>query len=514
MTSTRSGLALVCGALLCLGGLLCLLGTPAHARTGTGDPVEVFREREPDESVVLHGHLRLRSAAYFNLDLDRGPSPTTQVPLFPGDEDGSLVTGHDARLRLTPSFFLGDELRLFLDADLVNARLGVPASGGPITSATVPGPSTSLVDVRALGVDWMLPFGVVSLGRMPAHFALGIAANDGADLDDDDGDRADRLAVVLPVHGLLIAAAVDVLPQQSLLGEQAVTLAAMKWRAPWELELYRKADRAVFDWGVAMSLGWQSKDAPGVWTLLKDDPTRVRRDTRFALADGWLRLVWGRVRVEAEAWASDLVIDNPSPLVGVTLRQPITGNPAAAALIGELRAFDDDTLVVQTEVGAASADPAPGFPTSEPTGFSGALPGDMLGAQVDLKRGGDARFDAGRLHPLHRIDLILWRTLLGGVSEAAYARAHMLGKPLSWLSLDGNLVYSHALSAASAPGGVAPLGVELDVGAEASILESAIGTSTFRVDAGSLLPLGGLGARGQGAPRLAHMFLVRFGHAL
>ena len=34
----------------------------------------------------------------------------------------------------------------------------------------------------------------------------------------------------------------------------------------------------------------------------------------------------------------------------------------------------------------------------------------------------DARMDAFRFHPAYRVDLILWRTLLGGVSEAAFAR--------------------------------------------------------------------------------------------
>ena len=122
---------------------------------------------------------------------------------------------------------------------------------------------------------------------------------------------------------------------------------------------------------------------------------------------------------------------------------------------------------------------------------------------------GDQRFDAARIHPLHKVDLILWRTLLGGVSEAAYARAHLEGAPLPWLRLDGALVYSQAIVPDSAPGGVAPLGVELDLGAEASL-----GGSSLRVDAGSLLPLGGLGARGGPAPSLAHLVIVRLGHVL
>lgn len=486
-----------------------LLGAQAaHARTGTGDPVEVFRAKKPDEALVLHGHLRLRSAAFFNLDVDRGASPTTGLPLFP--EDGAVL-GHDARVRVTPSLFLGDELRLFLDVDLLTASLGVPAVNGPYAPPASGGPAFAYV--RALGADWLLPFGVLSVGRMTAHFALGIAANDGADLDDDGGDRADRVALVMPLWGALVAAALDVLPDTSLLGEQAVTVGLMRWRAPWEVELYRKAGRAVLDAGFAASVGWQTKDSPGLWTRLLPSATPVvRRDARFALVDLWVRLVWSTFRLESEAWVGDVSIDNPSTLPGVIVRRTITGSPWAFAVVGEARPFDSPALVLQLEGGAASADPAPGFPAAAPTGFSGALPGDAFGPQVDLKRGGDARFDAGRLSALHRIDLILWRTLLGGVSEAAYGRARAKTQPLPGLTVEGNAVYSHALSPASAPGGVAPLGVELDVAAEAAL--DSVGSSSLRVDAGTLMPLGGLGARGAGPPSWAHMILVRLGHAL
>lgn len=502
----------------------------AHARTGTGDAAEVFRERPVNSDshvdLVLHGQLRLRSQLGVGLDLERGPSPTTGEPLFGGD----VQPGHDVRLRMAPSLFLGDDLRLFADVDLIAASLGPAATGVPWAARSVAARSfaTSFIDVRALGVDWLLPIGVLSLGRMPAHFGLGIGANDGADLDDDGGDRADRIAFVAPIHGALVAAAFDIGPGPSTsyfgpttraltVGEQALSFGVMRWHAPWEVALYRNADRPLLDAGLALALEWQSRDAPAPWVML--DWTRnasdVRRDARLAVVDLWARGVFGRFRVEGEGFLSDLSIDNPSPWQGVTVRRTIRGNPAAFALMGEARLLDDehghpsDALVVQLETGAASADPSVGFPDVSPTAFTGARAGDVFGPQVDLKRGGDDRADAARLHPLHRIDLILWRSLLGGVSEAAYARAKVEGAPTSWLRLDGTLIYSQAIVADSAPGGVAPLGVELDLGAEASL-----GGSSLRVDAGSLLPLGGMGARGGAAPAPAHLVIVRLGHVL
>ncbi len=511
-----------------IGALAC--AHAARARTGTGDPAELFRERPVNPSVpvdlVLHAQLRLRSQLGLGLDLERGPSPTSGAPLF----GAGMQHGHDARLRLTPSLFLGDDVRVFADVDVIAASFGPAATGVPWAARSDAGRSAaaSFLDVRALGVDWLLPIGVLSLGRMPAHFGLGIGANDGADLDDDGGDRADRLAFVAPVMGTLVAAALDIGPGPSSsdfgpstralsVGEQAIALGVMRWHAPWEVALYQRAGRPLVDAGLALVLEWQQQDAPAPWVTL--DPTRdphlVRRDAHLAVADLWARVVLGRVRVEGEAFLSDLAIDNPSPWPGVTVRRTVRGNPAAAALVSEVRPLDDEqghpseALVAKLELGVASADPAYGFPDVTPTAFTGAQAGDVFGPQLDLKRGGDERFDAARLHPLHRIDLILWRTLLGGVSEAAYARAQLQGAPLPWLRVDGALIYSQAIVAQSAPGGVAPLGVELDLGAEATL-----GGASLRVDAGSLLPLGGLGARGGAAPALAHLVIVRVGHVL
>ncbi len=489
------------------------------ARTGTGDPAEIFRDKDPQSDLVLHGQLRLRSALYNNLELDRRLFKPDA--LFPQ----GLVLGNDARVRLTPSFFIGDDLRAFLDVDLVTASLGEPASGGPYT---VHDPfQSSFLDVRAAGVDWLLPVGVLSIGRMPSHFALGIAANDGADLDDDNGDHADRVALVLPLYGHLLAAAFDVLDPNAhtpgsapAVGEQAVTLGVMKWRAPWEIALYRDAGRAVFDYGLALSAEWSLKDAPGPWALidqqLEPDVTVVRHDTHLFVADAWTRLVFGAVRLEAEGFVSDLGIDNPSAIPGVDVREPITGNPAAAALVADVRAFDDasaDGAHALLELGAASADPAPGFPAADPTTAAGARPGDVFGPQVVFVR--DMRFDAARMHPLHRVDLILWRTLLGGVSEAGYVRLNVAGSPLPWLRLEGNAIYSQAFAPGSAPGGVGPLGVEVD-GAAVVSAPFAPGVS-LRVDAGNLFPLGGLADLG-GSPTSvsswAQMVIVRLGYAL
>lgn len=531
--------------LLCV--CTCLCAFAASARTGMGDPIETWREKEPDDVAVFHGHLRLRGAGFSNLDLDRGPSSDGSFLWPAGITPLDLTGGSDMRVRLAPSFFLGDSARVFLEIDLLdNVALGARPRFTPFTSPSLVAaspfqePLTALdgaFKVRTAMGEVLLPFGVLSAGRMPSHFGLGIAANDGGDVDDDLGDRADRVAFTLPIFGHIVSAAWDVgasgpsgqalpglgpSPRNLLVGEQSVSLALLKFRAPWEVEMLRSDDRIVVDYGVALSYEWQDKDVPGFYVadarggfdqqLGLDENAVVDRGYKAGLVDGWLRLVFPRVRIETEVLVAGFTIANPSPFPGVTLREPISGLPWGGDLVIELQPLPDrEFLSVLLESGVASSDAAPGFPLPAPTSLSGARPGDVFGPQIDGKR--DSRQDGFRLHPLHHVDLILWRTLLGGVSEAAFARAHATFAPAqgTWdgLTLEGNVIYSHALDAGSAPGGVSPLGVEVD-----GAVVVPYDNFSLRTDVGVLFPLGGLGARGGTNPNPAGMVLVRLAYAL
>ncbi len=527
-------------ALLCACVILC--ANAANARTGMGDPIETWREKEADDVAVFHGHLRLRGAGFANLDLDRGAASDGSVLWPSGITPLDLTGGSDMRVRLAPSFWLGDSGRVFLEIDLLdNVALGARPRFTPFTSPALVAASPfqeplgaldGAFKVRTAMGEVLLPFGVLSAGRMPSHFGLGIAANDGNDVDDDLGDRADRLAFTLPIFGHIVSAAYDVgatgpsgqtlpglgpSPRSFLVSEQSVSLALLKFRAPWEVEMLRSDDRVVVDYGVALSYEWQDKDVPGFYTnfdqsLGLDENAVVERGYKAGLVDGWFRVVFPRVRLETELLAAGFTIQNPSPFAGVTLREPISGFPWGGDLVVEFQPLPDrEFLSVLLETGVASSDPAPGLPLPAPTSLSGAQPGDVFGPQIDGKR--DARQDGFRLHPLHRVDLILWRTLLGGVSEAAFARAHATFAPAqaSWdgLKIEGNVIYSHALDAGSAPGGVAPLGVEVD-----AAVVVPYDAFSLRVDAGVLFPLGGLGARGGENPNPAGMVLMRLAYAL
>jgi uncharacterized protein (TIGR04551 family) len=509
----------------------------AEARVGFGDPAETWREREADEMFLFDAHLRMRAAHYGNLDLDRGVSPSTGKALWPAGE-GPLdsTAGTDMRVRLAPSFFFGDDVRLFLEVDLLdNITLGASPRGTPYgtTDALVFGtafqePLTAAMGafrVRTAVAEARTPFGVLVAGRAPSHFGLGIAANAGDALDDDGGDRADRVAFVTPILGHFVGVGLDwaasgpvvaapafgPAPGRISDGVHGASMAIVRYHAPWEVELYRRAGRFVFDYGAAVSGQMQRTDSPSFYRTLDravglaDDQT-VRRDAFAIVGDAWARVVFGPVRLEAEVVVSHLHIDNPSPWAGVEIRTPVTGNPFGAVVQGDWRVLDEN-LILGLESGVASADPSPGFPAHRAGDIPAVgRPGDVFGSQLDVPR--DARMDAYRFNTAYRVDLILWRTLLGGVSEAAYGKAMVSTEAIPYVKLEGSAIYSHALSAASAPGGVMPLGVEVD--GAATLL---IGNFSLRTDAGVLFPLGGLGARGGAAPGIAHMVLVRLGYA-
>jgi uncharacterized protein (TIGR04551 family) len=216
----------------------------------------------------------------------------------------------------------------------------------------------------------------------------------------------------------------------------------------------------------------------------------------------------------------DPILDPDDPASVVTI--PATGRIlvrqwGAVAKVG----YDaiPGKLKLGGEFGIASGDDAPGFgnqPHRLPLDENGdpctrgsrtdpdaCLPdyGSIEGPQFG--KGGDRSIKNFRFNPAYRVDLVLWRSILGQVTDAWYLRPSITWVVLPGLTLDGALVYSQALSDLSVPSanevtsgtvttvtpGKRPLGVEADF-----VLNYAPGGG-FRVftEVGVLQPLDGLG---------------------
>jgi len=88
-----------CPSALLAGALVLLVASRARA-TGFTDIGEDIVPRT-DTSVQLHGYMRARAMDLYNLDLDRGPTPSG-APIFPvplGNPSGQALTYADMRLR-------------------------------------------------------------------------------------------------------------------------------------------------------------------------------------------------------------------------------------------------------------------------------------------------------------------------------------------------------------------------------------------------------------------------------
>jgi uncharacterized protein (TIGR04551 family) len=155
------------------------------------------------------------------------------------------------------------------------------------------------------------------------------------------------------------------------------------------------------------------------------------------------------------------------------------------------------------EVGAASGDDAPGF--GNVPSYGSQAYGSLEGAQWSAA--GDRTIRNFRFNPAYRVDLVLFRQILGQVTDAIYVKPKFRWDIFPGLGLDLALVYSRALEKGSTPsvgaggtGGSANLGVEFD-----STLTYTSGDG-FQAWAqwGALQPLGGLEVQGR-SPGRAHV---------
>ena len=111
------------------------------------------------------------------------------------------------------------------------------------------------------------------------------------------------------------------------------------------------------------------------------------------------------------------------------------------------------------------------------------------------------------------MDLILFRDVIGGITDAMYAKPHFAYQVNPSLALDGSLIYSRAVFRESTPGDANDLGIEMDLGLRLE-LKNRFG---IHLDYGLLLPLDGMdmarvGERQEAemAQRLLGTFLVRY----
>lgn len=438
-------------------------------------------EKPKLDFLQLNGYLRFRSDLFDSLDLRRFPSGNTGGSLFPvpiigsaGSEPRGTITSANMRFRLEPTLNVSEQVRVRAQIDMLdNLVLGstpelssfTPThfdSQGQVPPANGVNSDRSSIAVKRAWGEVQTPLGLLSFGRMPNAWGMGILANAGRGIDDDFGDTVDRIQFAIPV-GQTPLGRLTVIPILDFVaggvtsaalsqyrglgqpfdrdqGDDARSLGIKVLRLDSDDELKHKLDKglASFNFGAWYAYKTQTFDFPGATVGATPAPTDVVRRAAFAhVIDLWARLETPALHLEAEAAAILGEIGNAGspggPVVGPVLLRQFGGalNAAAKLSKGKVR--------VGGELGVASGDRNPGF---------GYYPG------IDPQYGtGDRVVDVRnfRFNRAYRVDSILFRQLLGGITDAWYVKPTLRWEFLEGLAATAQILYAAAMYASSTP---------------------------------------------------------------
>ncbi len=451
-----------------------------------------------DFRLVLDGYLRVRADVFNDLDLSRGPTPTTGQPIFPvpaGGGNDHTLAGVDMRMRLDPTLEIGQTVKLHLRVDILD-NLGWGTTPDVLPSTTSFAGATTSAEPPSAGVNALqdsirikqawgegtLPFGVLAAGRMGGliSWGTGFFINNGDCIGCDHGDTGDRIALTVPLLGHFLTVLYELSasgPYVETYGaplgldpRAQVNTAAVAISKVLSAEGQRRrlrAGRTLVQYGLLASYRRQEIDAPA-WTqpggLLRSYGPNdfVKRGLDSFAADLWLMLHHHGFRAELEFATVIGKINDASNMPGVSLLPAVTSKQFGGLL--SLAYQFHWPVRLRFEVGFASGDDAPGFGVRPAPGQLTSQKGDLDGPQ--LRPPGDTTVDNFRFSPDYHVDLILWRRIIGQVSDAVYIKPTVRLGPFGTVNhhftLDVSLVDSNAIYATTPPGQDTHLGVELD----------------------------------------------------
>lgn len=467
--------------------VVLLAPAAAHATGFTDRGQDIVPTTETRYS--LHGYLRLRSEALYNLDLDRGPTPSGQL-LFPvsiSDPNEQTLTYHDMRLRTDfAAYAPGGVVAIKARVDVLdNMALGGSADGIPGGTTTQRPPEDTAFRIKRAWGEVLTPVGYIAAGRMGHHWGLGMLGNGGDCPDCDSGDAADRVAFITAAASHIFAFAydfsaagytvprkiesrsVDIEPSAQV---RTFTVAVLNWRDEAARKRRARAGKATFEYGGTYARRWQSNDIPATYLPVAAGPDTidaaqvVGRGLNANVFDVWSRLSFPGFRIEVEGAYMTASFEQASLVPGLLMRQRVESRQYGGVLESEAGS-PDGPFGAGLDLGYASGDDAPGFGARPPLGsLEAPRAGDLDGPQGTPPY--DFRVDNFRFHPDYHVDRILFREIIGTVTDATYLRPHVRLRLLDFgtarlqLLLAG--IASWANYASSTPGGEKYLGFELN----------------------------------------------------
>jgi uncharacterized protein (TIGR04551 family) len=324
---------------------------------------------------------------------------------------------------------------------------------------------TESIQIKRAWAEVDTPLGELKFGRMPFHFGMGMSYHDGRCFDCNFGTTVDRIAFTTQLFGYTLAGMFDWVATGATSTQLAYGLNQYQGQpfdgtnrddvAEYSLMFGRfdalgewkdKIDRfhRAFNYGVFFSYRSQELDAPNA--ALGSDPrnvgpTLVRSNLSLYRPVAWMKLYYHHLLLEAEA-----------SFVGGDYERPRALKVRQGGAVGRVTyGFLGDTLKLSLEGGFASGDQV-----------EGANYGQTHYLAQPVEGPGDAIFTRFAFNPDYHVDLILFRRIIGAVSNAIYAKPTIRYDLTDFFAGELSIITSFPHVPVSTPGNGGYYGMEID----------------------------------------------------
>ncbi len=523
----------------------------ANQQAAQGWQEDWVDEKRKLELVEFDGYFRVRPDLFNKFDMGRGldPSGYSMFPRSASSANDRTQVGVNMRFRFEPTINVSEEVRIRAQIDALDNLIwgSTPdyaysrnAANGywydrnqfslfSMSQTTQRSGVNSVQDSIAVKRVWgevATPIGILRAGRMGTHWGLGMLYNDGNGIDNDWGDTVDRVSfTVEPLQGFYITPMIDMdvvglISPRTQEGGQPFDLTQQDNVTSFILAVQRRdteqerraklaTGQVVFNYGLhftyryqrfdaadTLSQPWDAQGAEGVGVGQVTYPT-VMRSADLVIPDLWAKVEMKEFRIEAEFAAILGAMQGRQLFAGGDgVNHTLEIYQFGAVLQGEGRFFNGD-LEVGGEVGFASGDKAPGFGNYQRRNGGGrdyTVLGDTDGPQYRCDATGcaDPNINNFRFNRDYRVDMILYREILGGVTDSLYFKVKGQYRITQGLEIFASGLYARTLFPQSAPGSLytesnESLGVELNAGIRYETEDGFFGQLQY----GVLFPLEG-----------------------
>lgn len=448
---------------------------------------EEWEQAKPQLNLLeLDGYFRTRGDLMINPHLGNdAPGLRTARP---DPSVGDTIGGANMRARITPTLNITEDVQLIATFDLFdNLVLGSTPNSSP---ASVPRLNILEIGQNSPNSNWnalkdsiqlkrlygkvATRLGELRFGRQPNRWGLGIYANEGDCIDCDHGDNVDRVSFVAMLGSFYIVPMLDFMftgPTTQTAAQpygQARNLSQLDDALQYSLQIARKDSpefikdelargNVVINYGLWNIFRSQVRDSDPRYyqNPATYDPTSLiawqRRDAFGYTIDGWFKLQYKKFTFEFEGLFqyAKFKLRSPDGLIG----EDVVSEARQWGMAIDSRYEFLPELYVRLRSGIASGDSASGF---------------GIGESAYNHRGNfglvDKNLDSFQFNRDYRVDMLMWREMLGTVTGAFYIKPEVSYTFSTGLGAAFSPIYSQALYANSTPEGrTRPLGVELDL---------------------------------------------------